>query len=170
MDRCDRRLISIQFKKRNSKRYFCQYPLAKSVYERTFEITDAETQGFFSAQSRKKSLRTFSGQPFKCHQPLGFRLTMIKTTGGKITLRVRAGSNIFMRTEPFTMECNVLNVGDIVPITEGKLPRSYYYMAKPAAAMSKNFAPSNRIRSDHGTVVKKELEGSTYTVWIEFEE
>ena len=74
-----------------------------------------------------------------------------------------------MRTEPFTMERNVLNVGDVVTITEGKLPRAYYYTAEPAAAMSKNFAPNNRIRSDHGTVVKKELEGSTYTVWIEFE-
>ncbi len=75
-----------------------------------------------------------------------------------------------MRTEPFTMERNVLNVGDTVAITEGKLPRAYYYTAEPAAAMSKNFAPNERIRSKSGTVVKKELEGSTYTVWIEFEE
>ncbi len=75
-----------------------------------------------------------------------------------------------MRTEPFTMERNVLNVGDTVAITEGKLPRAYYYTAEPAAAMSKNFTPNERIRSKSGTVVKKELEGSTYTVWIEFEE
>ena len=75
-----------------------------------------------------------------------------------------------MRTEPFTMERNVLNVGDVVAVTEGKLPRAYYYTAEPAAAMSKNFASNERIRSDHGTVVKKDLEGSTYTVWIEFEE
>ncbi|MBR3035837.1 MAG: hypothetical protein IKI54_00895 [Lachnospiraceae bacterium] len=75
-----------------------------------------------------------------------------------------------MRTEPFTMERNVLNVGDTVAVTEGKLPRAYYYTAEPAAAMSKNFAPNSRILSDHGTVVKKELNGSTYMVWIEFEE
>ena len=59
------------------------------------------------------------------------------------------------------MERNVLNVGDTVAVTEGKLPRAYYYTAEPAAAMSKNFAPNSRIRSDHGTVVKKELEGIT---------
>ena len=75
-----------------------------------------------------------------------------------------------MRTEPFTMERNVLNVGDVVAVTEGKLPRAYYYTAEPAAAMSKNFAPNERIRSARGTVVRKELEGSTYTVWIEFDE
>ena len=50
-----------------------------------------------------------------------------------------------MRTEEFTMGRDVLNVGDIVPITEGKLPRAYYYTAEPAAAMSGNFDAQHRI-------------------------
>ena len=75
-----------------------------------------------------------------------------------------------MRTEEFTMERDVLNVGDTVEITEGKLPRAYYYTAEPAAAMSLNFEPGNRIRSKTGTVVSKELQGSTFTVMIRFEE
>ncbi len=75
-----------------------------------------------------------------------------------------------MRTEPFTMERDVLNIGDVVEITEGKLPRSYYYTAEPAAAMSKNFEFSRRIVSTHGTVTGKVLNGSTYTVDITFDE
>ncbi|MBO7364750.1 MAG: hypothetical protein J6Z23_05955 [Lachnospiraceae bacterium] len=75
-----------------------------------------------------------------------------------------------MRTEPFTMERDVLEIGDVVEITEGKLPRAYYYTAEPAAAMSMNFAPSERIVSRQGTVTGKVLNGSTYTVEITFDE
>lgn len=75
-----------------------------------------------------------------------------------------------MRIEPFTMERDVLKVGDVVEITEGKLPRSYYYTAEPAAAMSRNFPPDKRIRSKTGTVREITLEGGTYTVEIEFDE
>ncbi|MBR5738653.1 MAG: hypothetical protein IKY02_01540 [Lachnospiraceae bacterium] len=75
-----------------------------------------------------------------------------------------------MRTEPFTMERDVLKVGDVVEITEGRLPRAFYYTAEPAAAMSRNFAADQRIRSKTGTVREITLNGSTYTVMIEFDE
>lgn len=75
-----------------------------------------------------------------------------------------------MRTEEFTMERDVLNIGDVVKITEGKLPRAYYYTAEPAAAMSGNFDAQHRIVSAEGTVVGKRHEGSSFIISIEFEE
>jgi hypothetical protein len=50
-----------------------------------------------------------------------------------------------MRIEPFTMERDILNVGDEVEVTESRLPRAWYYTAEPAAAMSGNYAPSDRL-------------------------
>lgn len=75
-----------------------------------------------------------------------------------------------MRTEPFTMERDVLHVDDVVEITEGKLPRAYYYTAEPAAAMSRNIPFNKRIISRTGTVKEIVLNGGTYTVMIEFDE
>lgn len=75
-----------------------------------------------------------------------------------------------MRTEKFTMERDVLNIGDTVEITEGKLPRAYYYTAEPAAAMSVNFPANERIISTHGTVTGKVPEGSSFIVDITFDE
>ena len=75
-----------------------------------------------------------------------------------------------MRTEPFTMERNVLEIGQEVEITEGKLPRAYFYTAEPAAAMSANIPFNERILSRTGVVTGKRLEGSTYTVDITFDE
>ena len=75
-----------------------------------------------------------------------------------------------MRTEAFTMERNVLEIGQEVEITEGRLPRAYYYTAEPAAAMSGNIPLTNRIVSKKGTVTRKTLEGSTFTVEITFDE
>ena len=75
-----------------------------------------------------------------------------------------------MRIEPFTMERDILNVGDVVSVTESRLPRAWYYTAEPAAAMSGNYAPSERILSRQGVVRKKELNGVIWTVYIEFDE
>ena len=42
-----------------------------------------------------------------------------------------------MRREEFKMErTGLLEVGDVLPITEGKLPGSYYYTLGKAYAMS----------------------------------
>ncbi len=68
------------------------------------------------------------------------------------------------------MERDILNIGDTVKITEGKLPHAYYYTAEPAAAMSKNFTTEYRIRSNEGTVVEKEKIGASFIITIEFNE
>ena len=47
----------------------------------------------------------------------------------------------------------LLEIGDVLPITEGKLPNSYYYTLGKAYAMSANYAVSERIKSTEGTVV-----------------
>lgn len=53
-----------------------------------------------------------------------------------------------MRREEFKMErTGLLEVGDVLPITEGKLPGSYYYTLGKAYAMSANYAVSERIKS-----------------------
>ena len=75
-----------------------------------------------------------------------------------------------MRTEPFDMERDVLNVGDTVEITEGRLPHAFYYTAEPAAAMSKNFTSDDRILSPKGKVVSKTKIGASFVVEIEFDE
>jgi len=74
-----------------------------------------------------------------------------------------------MRQEVFDMERDVLNVGDTVSVTEGKLPHAYYYTAEPAAAMSKNYSTPERILSPTGTVIAKEKVGASFLVTIEFE-
>ena len=71
-----------------------------------------------------------------------------------------------MRKELFHMERDVLNIGDSVTIIEGQLPFSYYYTIVPALAMSKN---AERIKSREGKVVSKERKGSTFEIYVEFE-
>ena len=44
-----------------------------------------------------------------------------------------------MRLEPFTMERDILNVGEEVTVTESKLPRAWYYTIEPAAAILNPF-------------------------------
>ena len=78
--------------------------------------------------------------------------------------------NLKMRREKFTMERNILEVGDVVDLTEGRLPRAWYYTAEPAAAMSVNIDLNKRIKSSKGTVVSKVHEGASYTIEIEVEE
>ncbi len=57
------------------------------------------------------------------------------------------------RIEEFKMERpGLVKENDVVPITEGVLPASYYYTAEPAIAMSGNFAYFERIKSKTGIV------------------
>lgn len=75
-----------------------------------------------------------------------------------------------MRLEEFTMERDVLNVGDEVAVSEWRLPFAYYYTAEPAAAMSGNYEPLNRIESSTGIVREKEKkDDGSYIIMIEFE-
>lgn len=76
-----------------------------------------------------------------------------------------------MRREEFKMErTGLLNIGDVLPITEGKLPNSYYYTLGKAYAMSANYVVSERIQSQEGTVVDVKETPKGYFVTVEFDE
>ena len=76
-----------------------------------------------------------------------------------------------MRTMEFKMERpGQVQVGQIVNITEGKLPASFYYTIEPAVAMSGNYRLAERLMARKGKVidVKETLRG--FFVTCEFEE
>lgn len=76
-----------------------------------------------------------------------------------------------MREEVFKMEREgLVKEGDVLPITEGKLPTSYYYTLGRSYAMSANFAPNNRIKSREGKVIKVETEEAGFYVTVAFDE
>lgn len=76
-----------------------------------------------------------------------------------------------MRREEFKMErTGLLGIGDVLPITEGKLPNSYYYTLGKAYAMSANYVVSQRIKSREGTVVDVKETPKGYFVTVEFDE
>ena len=76
-----------------------------------------------------------------------------------------------MRREEVKMErTGLLQVGDVLPVTEGKLPNSYYYTLGKAYAMSANYAVSERIKSSEGTVVDVKETPKGYFVTVEFAE
>ena len=72
-----------------------------------------------------------------------------------------------MREMVFKMERpNLVKVGDIVNVTEGELPYSWYYTIEPAVAMSANIPLFERLKSKSGKVIdiKEELVGAYVTV------
>ena len=76
-----------------------------------------------------------------------------------------------MRREEFKMErTGLLNVGDVLPTTEGKLSNSYYYTLGKSYAMSANYVVSKRIKSKEGTVVDVKETPKGYFVTVEFDE
>ncbi len=76
-----------------------------------------------------------------------------------------------MRREEFKMErTGLLQIGDVLPITEGKLPNSYYYTLGKAYAMSANYAVSERIQSTEGKVADIKETAKGYFVTVEFAE
>jgi hypothetical protein len=76
-----------------------------------------------------------------------------------------------MRQMDFKMEReNLVQEGQVVKITEGVLPSSWYYVVEPAVAMSANYEFRDRLKSREGVVkeVKKTPRG--YYVVVEFDE
>ena len=76
-----------------------------------------------------------------------------------------------MRQMEFEMERQgLLKIGEILPITEGKLPSSYYYTLGKAYAMSANYRANERLKSKEGKVVNIEETPKGYFVTVEFDE
>ncbi len=76
-----------------------------------------------------------------------------------------------MRQMEFKMErTGLLEVGDVLPVTEGKLPNSYYYTLGKAYAMSANYAVSERLKTREGKVVDVKETEKGYFVTVEFDE
>ena len=76
-----------------------------------------------------------------------------------------------MRQEEFKMErTGLLKIGDVLPVTEGKLPNSYYYNLGNSFAMSANYKFNERLKSTEGTVVDIEETPKGYFVTVAFDE
>lgn len=76
-----------------------------------------------------------------------------------------------MRNMEFKMErMGLLEVGDVLPVTEGKLPSSYYYTLGKAYAMSANYKFSERLLAREGRVVGVKETEKGYFVTVEFDE
>lgn len=76
-----------------------------------------------------------------------------------------------MRQMEFKMErTGLVQVGDEVPVTESKLPNSWYYTLGKAYAMSGNYSFRDRLVSRVGTVVEIKETPKGYYVIVEFDE
>lgn len=64
----------------------------------------------------------------------------------------------------------LVEIGQVIPITEEKLPSSYYYTLGKAYAMSANFPVGNRIKSKEGKVVDIKETEKGFFVTVEFNE
>ena len=76
-----------------------------------------------------------------------------------------------MRQMEFKMERqNLLEMGQVLPVTESKLPNSYYYTLGNAFAMSANYSTLERLQSREGKVVDIKETPKGFFVTVEFDE
>lgn len=76
-----------------------------------------------------------------------------------------------MRLMEFKMErANLVKEGDIVQVTEGSLPSSWYYMIEPAVAMSANIPLFERLKSKEGKIVNVRPSDTAFYLTVEFDE
>ena len=76
-----------------------------------------------------------------------------------------------MRKMEFKMErTGLLQVGECLPVTESKLPNSYYYTLGKAFAMSANYEFGKRLKSSEGVVTAVEETPKGFFVTVEFDE
>jgi hypothetical protein len=76
-----------------------------------------------------------------------------------------------MRMMEFTMSRpGLVEPGQEVEVTEGKLPSSYYYTIEPAVAMSGNYGTPDRLISRKGIVKEVGETKRGYYVLAEFDE
>ncbi len=76
-----------------------------------------------------------------------------------------------MRKMEFKMErTGLLDVGDVLPVTEYKLPNSWYYVLGSSFAMSANYLNSERLTSEYGTVLDVRETSRGYYVIVGFDE
>lgn len=71
----------------------------------------------------------------------------------------------------FKMErTGLLKEGDVLSVTEGKLPDSYYYTLGNAYAMSANYTFRERLKSTEGTVLEIKETPKGFFVMVAFDE
>lgn len=76
-----------------------------------------------------------------------------------------------MREMIFKMEREgLIREGDRVPVSEGVLPGSYYYVIDPSIAMSGNFSVSERLYAREGVVSEVTRNERGFYVKVNFEE
>lgn len=76
-----------------------------------------------------------------------------------------------MRQMEFKMERqNLVEIGQVLPVAESKLPNSYYYTLGSAYAMSANYTTLERLKSSEGKVVDIKETPKGFFVTVEFDE
>ncbi len=76
-----------------------------------------------------------------------------------------------MRTMEFTVEnLKAMEVGQVLGVTEGILPSSYYYTLEHALGMSGNFNARERLKSKSGRVIELKKTPKFNIAVLEFDE